>query len=23
MIVHDGGTATIAISYCPWCGQKL
>lgn len=23
LIIHDGGTATIAISYCPWCGQKL
>ncbi len=23
LIVHDGGPASIAISYCPWCGKKL
>ena len=23
LIVHDGGTSTIGISYCPWCGTKL
>ncbi|KIL45088.1 DUF6980 family protein [Jeotgalibacillus soli] len=23
IIVHDGGTSFIEISYCPWCGTKL
>ena len=23
LIVHDGGTSSISIYYCPWCGQKL
>jgi hypothetical protein len=23
LIVHDGGSSTIAIAYCPWCGKKL
>ena len=23
LIVHDGGTASISISYCPWCGLNL
>jgi hypothetical protein len=23
LIVHDGGTSSIAIEYCPWCGNKL
>jgi len=23
LIVHDGGTSTIFITYCPWCGAKL
>ncbi len=23
LIVHDGGSSSIAISYCPWCGTKL
>jgi len=21
--VHDGGSASIAIVFCPWCGSKL
>ena len=23
IIIHDGGTATLGISYCPWCGSEL
>ena len=23
LIIHDGGTATISICYCPWCGTAL
>jgi hypothetical protein len=23
LIVHDGGTSTMVISFCPWCGVKL
>ena len=23
LIVDDGGSASIVISYCPWCGAKL
>lgn len=23
LIIHDGGTASILIKYCPWCGAKL
>jgi hypothetical protein len=23
LIVHDGGTSSILISFCPWCGVKL
>lgn len=23
LIVHDGGTSFITISYCPFCGEKL
>ncbi|MBS0044422.1 hypothetical protein KFE26_19255 [Shewanella sp. M16] len=23
LIVHDGGTSSISIYYCPWCGTKL
>jgi hypothetical protein len=23
LIVHDGGSSMIAISYCPWCSAKL
>lgn len=23
IIVHDGGTSYIKISYCPWCGTKF
>jgi hypothetical protein len=23
LIVHDGGTSSVAIGYCPWCGTEL
>jgi len=23
LIVHDGGSSSIAIGFCPWCGTKL
>jgi len=23
IIIHDGGSSVIEISYCPWCGSKL
>lgn len=23
LMIHDGGSAMIAISYCPWCGVRL
>ena len=23
IIIHDGGSSYIQISYCPWCGKKL
>ena len=23
LIIHDGGSSSIVISYCPWCGFKL
>ncbi|WP_413367037.1 DUF6980 family protein [Lysinibacillus sp. 3P01SB] len=23
LIIHDGGSSTIEISFCPWCGIKL
>jgi hypothetical protein len=23
LIVHDGGTSSRAISFCPWCGVHL
>jgi len=23
LYVHDGGSSVIAISFCPWCGQRL
>ncbi len=23
IIVHDGGTSVVEISFCPWCGAKL
>lgn len=23
IIVHDGGSSFIVISFCPWCGTKL
>ncbi|WP_371816392.1 hypothetical protein [Roseateles sp. DAIF2] len=23
LIVHDGGSSTITIQHCPWCGHRL
>ena len=23
LIVHDGGTSSVEISFCPWCGGRL
>lgn len=23
LIIHDGGSSSILISYCPWCGAQL
>jgi hypothetical protein len=23
LIVHDGGSSSIEIHFCPWCGSKL
>ena len=23
LIIHDGGSSSIEINYCPWCGTKL
>ena len=23
LIVHDGGTASVGIAHCPWCGVRL
>ncbi|MCY8235342.1 DUF6980 family protein [Priestia endophytica] len=23
LIVHDGGSSTIEMYFCPWCGKKL
>lgn len=23
LIVHDGGSSAVSISFCPWCGTKL
>lgn len=23
LIIHDSGTSTIGISFCPWCGTRL
>ncbi|GAA2886030.1 hypothetical protein GCM10010517_49690 [Streptosporangium fragile] len=23
LIIHDGGTSTIGIAFCPWCGNRL
>ncbi|WP_436666040.1 DUF6980 family protein [Priestia megaterium] len=22
-MIHDGGSSTIGISFCPWCGAEL
>ncbi|WP_242417410.1 DUF6980 family protein [Sphingomonas panni] len=23
LLIHDGGSSMIAISFCPWCGTRL
>lgn len=23
LIIHDGGSSVISISFCPWCGTKF
>ena len=23
LIIHDGGSSSIEIEFCPWCGSKL
>ncbi|MGW4303781.1 DUF6980 family protein [Streptomyces sp. NPDC004646] len=23
LIIHDGGTSSLTIDYCPWCGHRL
>jgi hypothetical protein len=23
IIVHDGGSSSIAINFCPWCGSRI
>ena len=23
LIIHDGGSSSISINYCPWCGATL
>ena len=23
LIIHDGGSSSIEINFCPWCGKKL
>jgi len=23
LIIHDGGSSVVGISFCPWCGSKL
>lgn len=23
LMVHDGGSSAVEISFCPWCGAKL
>ncbi|PID04110.1 hypothetical protein CSV67_01155 [Sporosarcina sp. P2] len=23
LLIHDGGTSSIGISFCPWCGSTL
>ncbi|MGN9756752.1 DUF6980 family protein [Streptomyces sp. SD31] len=23
LILHDGGTSSITIDFCPWCGRRL
>ena len=23
IIIHDGGSSSLLINYCPWCGKKI
>jgi hypothetical protein len=23
LLIHDGGSSSLAINFCPWCGAKL
>lgn len=23
LIIHDGGTSAVGITFCPWCGSRL
>ncbi|MFK8844454.1 DUF6980 family protein [Streptomyces sp. Ac-502] len=23
MIIHDGGTSSSTVTFCPWCGRRL
>jgi hypothetical protein len=23
LIIHDGGSSSISIAFCPWCGTRL
>lgn len=23
IIIHDGGSSSIEVNFCPWCGSKL
>ncbi|MDT0435429.1 MULTISPECIES: DUF6980 family protein [Streptomyces] len=23
LIIHDGGTSSITVDFCPWCGRSL
>jgi hypothetical protein len=23
LMIHDGGSSVVEISFCPWCGSKL
>lgn len=23
LVIHDGGSSTVGIEYCPWCGRRL
>lgn len=23
LVIHDGGTSSVGITFCPWCGRRL